>query len=78
MNLNYKNIAKNGPNSSFLEPKMVLDFIFDGFSCISMVCIIRNLKIPGGYPTLGNIKRIYREKGDFCNTRPSSNANISS
>ena len=30
-NLYYKNIAKNDPNNEFLEPKMVLDFIFDGF-----------------------------------------------
>ena len=34
---------------------MVLDLVLDGFSCISMVCIIQNLKIPGGYPILGNI-----------------------
>ena len=27
INLYYKNIAKNGPNNNFLEPKMVLDFI---------------------------------------------------
>ena len=27
----FKNIAKNGPNNDFLEPKMVLDFVFDGF-----------------------------------------------
>ena len=31
INLYYKNIAKNGLNNEFLEPKMVLDLIFDGF-----------------------------------------------
>ena len=36
---------------------MVLDLVLDGFSCISMFCIIQNLKIPGGYPILGNIKQ---------------------
>ena len=41
-----KNIAKNGPNNNFLDPKMVLDLVFDGFSCISMVYIIQNPKIP--------------------------------
>ena len=45
INLYYKNIAKNGPNNNFLKPKMVLDFIFGGFSCISMVCIIKNPKM---------------------------------
>ena len=47
INLHYKNIAKNGPNKEFLEPKMVLDFIFDGLSCISIVCIMQNHKKPG-------------------------------
>ena len=28
-------MAKNGPNSDFLKPKMVLDFVFDGF-CVSL------------------------------------------
>ena len=27
------------PNNNFLKPKMVLDFVFDGFLCISMVCL---------------------------------------
>ena len=43
-------MAKNGPNNEFLESKMVLDLVFDGFSCISMVCIMQNSKIPGSYP----------------------------
>ena len=57
INLCYKNIAKNGPNNKFIDQKMVLDLVLDGFSCISMVCIIQNLKIRGGYPILGNIKQ---------------------
>ena len=36
---------------------MVLDLVFDGFSCISIVCIIQNPKIPGSYSILGNIKQ---------------------
>ena len=55
--LQYKvmeNVSQNGLNNDFLEPIMVLDMVIDGFSCISMVCIIQNLKIPvvypGGYP----------------------------
>ena len=44
MNLWCKNIAINGSNNEFLEPKMVLEFIFYGFSCNSMVCIIQNHK----------------------------------
>ena len=36
---------------------MVLDLVFDGFLCISMVCIIQNPKIPGSYPISGNIKQ---------------------
>ena len=63
INLYYKNIAKNGPNNDFLEPKMVSDLVFGGFSCISMVCIIQNPKIPRGYPILGNIRQ---KLGRFC------------
>ena len=36
---------------------MVLEQIFYGFSCISMVSIIQNPKIPVTYPILGNIKQ---------------------
>ena len=42
---------------------MVLDLVFDSFSCIFMVCIIQNPKIPGGYPILGNIKQ---KQANFC------------
>ena len=42
---------------------MVLDLVFDGFSCISMVCFIQNPKIPGSYPISGNIKQKW---ANFC------------
>ena len=35
-----KMYPKNGLNNDFLKPKMVLDVVFDGFSCILVVCII--------------------------------------
>ena len=34
-----------------------LEQVFDGFSCISMVCIIQNPKILDAYPILGKIKQ---------------------
>ena len=46
----------NGPNIDFLEPKMVLGLVFDGFSCIPMVYIIQNLKIPDMYRIFLNIR----------------------
>ena len=36
---------------------MVLDLVFDGFSCISMVCTMQNPKICGIFRILGNIKQ---------------------
>ena len=33
---------KNAPNNDFLEPKMVLDLVFDSFLCIHMVYIIEH------------------------------------
>ena len=64
-NRSFSNIKMifHGPNNEFLDPKMVLDLVFDGFSCISMVCIIRNLKIPGSYPISGHIKQ---KRISFC------------
>ena len=44
INLWYKDIAKNGPNNDFLEPKMVSDLVFDGFSC-NMVEHIKPQKV---------------------------------
>ena len=63
INLYYKNIAINGPNNNFLEPKMVLDLIFDGFSCIAMVCIMQNHKKLGTWTILGNIEQ---KRANFC------------
>ena len=42
---------------------MVLDLVFDGFSCISMVYIIQNLKIPNMYSIFENIGQ---KRAKFC------------
>ena len=42
---------------------MVLDLVFDGFSCISMVCTVQNPKILGIFKIMGNIKQ---KQADFC------------
>ena len=47
----------------FFDPKMVLDLVFDGFSCISMVYIIQNPKIPDILGISGNITRKW---ANFC------------
>ena len=57
-----------------MEPKMVLDLVFDNFSCISMVCIIQNPKIPGGYPISGNIRQ---KLANFCKRVPRTKTAIS-
>ena len=54
-NLWYENIENNGPNNNFLEPKIV-DLIFDGFLCISMVCPMQNHKISEIFWILRNIE----------------------
>ena len=56
-------MAKNGSNNDFLEPKMVLDLVFDGFSCISIVCIMQNPETPGILWISGNIKQ---KQANFC------------
>ena len=56
-------IAWIGLNNDFLDPKMVLDLIFDGFSCIYMVYIIQNAKIPDILGIFGNITW---KRANFC------------
>ena len=42
---------------------MVLDLVFDGFPCISMVYIIQNLKIPDMYRIFENVRQ---KRAKFC------------
>ena len=42
---------------------MVLDLVFDGFSCISMVYIIQNLKMPDIFRIFENIGQ---KSANFC------------
>ena len=46
---------------------MVLDLFFYGFSCISMVCIMQNPKIPDIFWISGNIKQ---KRANFCRKWP--------
>ena len=41
----------------FWSQKMVLHLVFDGFSCISIVYIVQNLKIPDMYRIFENIRQ---------------------
>ena len=53
----------NGPNNEFLDPKMVLDLVFDGFSCISIVYIMQNPKLPDIFRIFENIRQ---KRANFC------------
>ena len=56
-------MAKGGPDSGFLGPGMALGFIFDGFSCVSVVCVVPGRRGPGSWPFLGNVGR---KRAGFC------------